>query len=70
MIKNIVVMILLFSPFMLTASQLPISQGIADINTEQERLKEILSKTSEYCRLLEKAAIDFVCLEEISEKID
>lgn len=29
-----------------------------------------MRKTGEYCRLLEKAAIDFVCLEEISEKID
>jgi len=70
MTKNVIILVLLFSPLMLAASLNPGVQSISEQNTEQERLKELLRKTGEYCRLLEKAAIDFVCLEEISEKID
>ena len=33
-------------------------------------LETILKKTAEYCRKLEAVAFDFVCLEEISEKVD
>jgi hypothetical protein len=42
------------------------SQGPA----EEVRLPAILNKAIGYCRRLESAALDFVCLEEISEKID
>jgi hypothetical protein len=35
----------------------------------QAKLKEILQKTGEYCRRLENAVFNFVCLEEIVEKI-
>jgi len=37
---------------------------------EGTRLPALLNKSLRYCRRLEKAALDFVCLEEISEKID
>jgi hypothetical protein len=70
MTKNAIVLILLFSPLILAAFQYPGTQDISEKSAEQDRLKEILNKTGEYCRLLEKAAIDFICLEEISEKID
>jgi hypothetical protein len=40
------------------------SNGQAD----QSRLAEILKRTGEYCKKLDKAAFDFVCLEEIEEK--
>jgi hypothetical protein len=43
-----------------------LSQGPA----EEVRLPAILNKAVRYCRRLESAALDFVCLEEISEKID
>jgi hypothetical protein len=39
-------------------------------NARQQRRVEILEKTGEYCRRLEKAALDFVCLEDVSERID
>jgi hypothetical protein len=39
-------------------------------NPEQIQLAAILNRIREYCRRLEKGAFDFVCLEEISEKID
>lgn len=68
--KKVAILILLFSPLILAASKNPGTQSTSEKNAEQERLKEILRKTGQYCRLLEKAAIDFVCLEEISEKID
>ena len=39
-------------------------------NADQSKLEEILSKAKEYCRRLENAALDFVCIEAASEKID
>jgi hypothetical protein len=38
--------------------------------SDQGKLAEILDKTSGYCSRLEKAALDFVCIEVISERID
>jgi hypothetical protein len=35
--------------------------------TDQPRLAVILNKSAEYCRRLEKAALDFICLEEVTE---
>jgi hypothetical protein len=49
-----------------TANSSTMSRGPA----EEVRLAAILNKSIKYCRKLEKAALDFVCLEEISEKID
>jgi len=37
---------------------------------DQLRLAAILRKSSEYCRKLERAALDFVCLEEVIERVD
>jgi hypothetical protein len=45
------------------------SQYDIQANADQTRLKEILQKTGEYCHRLENAVFDFVCLEEITEKI-
>lgn len=67
MTKNVIILILLFSPLILAAFQNPSTQSISEKNAEQDRLKEILNKTGEYCRLLEKAAIDFIFFEEVAE---
>lgn len=53
----------------------PVSSDFFAQNSSQEkadrkRLAEILEKTGEYCRQLEKAALDFVCIEEVTERID
>lgn len=45
------------------------AQNDTRANTDQTRLKEILQKTGEYCHRLENAVFDFVCLEEITERI-
>jgi len=39
-------------------------------NSPRPNLDEILEREAEYCRRLELAALDFVCLEDITEKID
>ncbi len=39
-------------------------------NAEQKKLLTILKKAGEYCSRLRHAALDFVCLEELSERID
>lgn len=49
--------------------QRPAPQNNTQANADQAKLEEILEKTSEYCRRLENAVFDFVCLEEITEKI-
>lgn len=43
----------------------------ADYNVETRQLKlaTILNKTKQYCEMLERAAFDFICLEEISETL-
>jgi hypothetical protein len=54
---------------MVIFSQRTAPQNNTRANADQTRLKEILQKTGEYCRKLENAVFDFVCLEEITEKI-
>jgi len=60
----------------LLAPPTSLRQGMAEFSTpslgpaEEIRLPAILNRAIRYCRRLEKAALDFVCLEEISEKID
>lgn len=46
------------------------AQNISKEEAEEKKIVEVLKKTSEYCRKLENAALDFICLEEISERID
>ena len=46
------------------------SPGFSPGPAEEVRLSPILNKAIRYCRRLERAALDFVCLEEISENID
>lgn len=36
--------------------------------TDQTKMVQILKRSSEYCRRLDQAALDFVCMEEVSEK--
>ncbi len=47
----------------------PGSQNARQSGPDQAKLKEILQKTADYCRKLENAVFDFVCLEEIREDI-
>lgn len=51
-----------------------LSQPVLAQNTSEQdgrqKMAQILKKTREYCRRLAQAALDFVCLEEISERID
>jgi hypothetical protein len=46
------------------------SQNRLNGGVSQAKLEEILSKAIEYCRRLESASLDFVCVEEAAEKID
>lgn len=46
------------------------AQDLQKSNESQNILNKVLEKTGKYCELLEKAALDFVCLEVISEKIN
>ncbi|MBM3297730.1 MAG: hypothetical protein FJY83_09045 [Candidatus Aminicenantes bacterium] len=38
--------------------------------TQDEEWRLLLKKSAEYCRRLERAALDFICLERISESVD
>lgn len=38
--------------------------------TQDEEWRPLLKRTAEYCRRLERAALDFVCLERIAEVVD
>ncbi len=38
--------------------------------SDEEEWRPLLKKAAEYCRRLERSALDFICLEEISEKLD
>jgi len=76
--KSLLAFFILGPVFGLILSPPPISliQGKAGPSTpslrpaEEIRLRAVLNKAIRYCRRLERAALDFVCLEEISEKID
>jgi len=46
------------------------AQNISQEQADQPRLAAILRKSKEYCRKLERAALDFVCLEEVIERVD
>lgn len=50
-----------------TGNLCPFQKSTAEIN--QEKLKNILKKTAEYCEKLKKMALYFVCHENIEEKI-
>jgi hypothetical protein len=38
------------------------------LQTNPQRLAEVLKRSAEYCRRLESAALDFVCVEEVTER--
>lgn len=46
------------------------ARKISQEQADRLRLTAILRKSSEYCRKLERAALDFVCLEEVIERFD
>jgi hypothetical protein len=48
----------------------PLAVAASQVSAGEKRLPAILNRAGGYCRRLEKAALDFVCLEEVSEKID
>lgn len=56
---------LLFISYRNTAAHCPCQESSGQLN-----LKTILKKVEEYCRRLENGVYDFICKEEISEKID
>src|SRR4030066_1356029 len=62
--------LLISHPLIPFRPEMPNSPGFSPGPAEEARLSPILNKAIRYCRRLEKAALDFVCLEEISEKID
>jgi hypothetical protein len=68
--KHVIILVLLLSLSILSVSLFPNPQSISEKNDEQRSLEVILRETGEYCYLLEKAVIDFICLEEIEEEIN
>lgn len=44
--------------------------GMSGVDAQRPALNEILDRETAYCRRLELAALDFVCLEDVTEKID
>ncbi len=47
----------------------PLAQTDPDGGAEAAKLAQILKKTAGYCRRLESAVLDFVCLEEVKETL-
>jgi hypothetical protein len=65
------VIALFFSHPLILLPQEKANSSVSSPGSAQEvTLSTILNRSLRYCRRLEKAALDFVCLEEISEKID
>ncbi len=62
-----IIYLILFLFLLNTGNLCPFQKSTAEIN--QEKLKNILKKTSEYCDKLKKMALYFVCHENIEEKI-
>jgi len=54
--------------FLLAVMGLSSARQTPQVQTDQERLAAILKKSEEYCRRLDSAALDFVCLEEVTER--
>jgi len=48
----------------------PHAQTAPDRAVDETKLTQILQKTADYCRKLENAVLDFVCLEEVKETIN
>jgi hypothetical protein len=65
------VLALFFSHSLIRLPQGEANSSVSSPGTAQEvPLSTILNRALRYCRRLENAALDFVCLEEVSEKID
>jgi hypothetical protein len=52
---------------LLAAACVSLAQPSPQEQADRERLAAILEKSAEYCRRLDRAALDFVCLEEVTE---
>jgi len=70
MIKKKIILNLIGLFILFIFYQSVIAQNSSEEKTEQIKLTEILKKTREYCSRLKHAAFDYVCLEEISERIN
>jgi hypothetical protein len=66
--KGRLVQSLLLMAVFLSFSEL-LAQVAPDKTAEAAKLSLILQKTAEYCRKLENAVLDFVCLEEVKETL-
>jgi hypothetical protein len=66
---SLVLVLLCLPPAQGTATPLPVPGQNAPA-APQARLAALLAKAADYCGRLERSAFDFVCREEISEKID
>lgn len=62
------IIVFLLSIFLSYQGNLTFSQD-PSAKDNQARLKDILKHTAEYCEKLKKMALDFICLENIEEKI-
>ncbi|MGB7294001.1 MAG: hypothetical protein WBC70_00280 [Candidatus Aminicenantales bacterium] len=62
--------VLIFITILFFLCQILRSQAESLEENEEEKLADILRRVGHYCDRLEKASLDFVCLEEITEKID
>jgi len=56
--------------FFYGSSKISSFQQDSQERANQVRLAEVLRKSKDYCRRLEEAALDFVCLEEVTERLD
>ena len=54
--------------FLLAVMGLSSARQTPQVQTDQERLAAILKRSEGYCRRLDNAALDFVCLEEVTER--
>lgn len=69
-VDKIIILSFIFPFILFNLHQNISAQNYSKEKTDQIKLVEILKKTGEYCRRLENAIFNFVCLEEISERID
>lgn len=55
--------------FLAAVMGLPSTRQAPQVQTDQERLAAILKRSEEYCRKLDNAALDFVCFEQVTERM-
>ena len=60
--------LIIFSAFALISFSPSIFAQNVSAQTDQVKMMQILKRSREYCRRLSQVALDFVCMEEVSEK--